>query len=310
VEVGEFRILTLGTARFRRLIDLKRLTNLGRSKFVMRNSRAGLPGLAEAAAGILATPDPWQKAALSAQTAQAWASGQLHEKALSGPPPGRPARPEAPPLRLPRDVPRRRIGPSARGRIALLHALAHIELNAIDLAWDILARFSSIPLPRAFRGDWVRVAAEEAQHFLMLSRRLTDLGAAYGDLPAHDGLWEAAEETSGDLLARLAVVPLVLEARGLDVTPGMIERLSAVGDTESADILRRIYGDEIGHVAVGKRWFDFVCAQRNLTPDETWRRLVATHFKGTVKPPFNEAARRQAGMAAEFYAPLKVEIRP
>ncbi len=270
----------------------------------MRICGSATSGLAEAAAGILATPDPWEKAALSARTAQAWASGHLHERALPGPPPGRPARPDTPPLRPPREVPRRRIGPGTRGRIALLHALAHIELNAIDLAWDILARFSSLPLPHAFRGDWVRVAAEEAQHFLLLSERLTTLGAAYGDFPAHDGLWEAAEATSGDLLARLAVVPLVLEARGLDVTPGMIERLSAVGDNESADILRRIYADEIGHVTIGKHWFDHICAQRGLAPGETWRALVATHFKGAIKPPFNEPARRQAGMEAGFYEPL------
>ncbi len=261
--------------------------------------------MAEAAAAILATPDPWEKAALSARTAQAWAAGHLNERALVSPPPERPARPEAPALRPPREVPRRRIGPSPGGRVALLHALAHIELNAIDLAWDILARFSHDPLPRAFKDDWVRVAAEEAQHFLLLSERLTALDAAYGDFPAHDGLWEAAEATAGDLLARLAVVPLVLEARGLDVTPPMIERLSAVGDSQSADILRRIYADEIGHVAIGKRWFDFVCAQRALTPGETWRRLVRTHFKGVVKPPFNEPARRQAGMEAGFYEPLE-----
>jgi uncharacterized ferritin-like protein (DUF455 family) len=270
----------------------------------MKICQSGSPGLAEAAAAILATPDPWAKAALSARTARAWAGGQLNERPLSGPPPGRPARPGAPPLRPPREVPRRRIGPSPKGRIALLHALAHIELNAIDLAWDILARFSSAPLPRAFRDDWVRVAAEEAEHFLLLSERLTALGAAYGDFPAHDGLWEAAEATAGDLLARLAVVPLVLEARGLDVTPGMIERLSAVGDDRSADILRHIYCDEIGHVAIGKRWFDHVCAQRALVPEETWRQLVATHFKGVVKPPFNGPARRQAGMEAGFYEPL------
>lgn len=269
-----------------------------------------MPGLAEAAAGILANPDPWEKAALSARVAQAWAKGELHEQALSHPLPERPGRPEAPVLRPPREVPRRRIGPGDRGRIALLHALTHIELNAIDLAWDLLARFSSPALPRAFRDDWVRVAAEEAQHFLLLSERLGELGAAYGDLPAHDGLWEAAVATAGDLLARLAVVPLVLEARGLDVAPGMIERLNAVGDTGSADILGRIYSDEIGHVAIGKRWFDFICAQRGLVPEATWRTLVARHFKGAVKPPFNEAARRQAGMEAGFYTPQDAALHP
>ena len=151
-------------------------------------------------------------------------------------------------------MPRRRNFGSQAGRIALIHALAHIELNAIDLAWDIIARFHDNRLPRAFYDDWVGVAAEEAEHFALLADRLAALGAAYGDLPAHDGLWEAAAATAHDLLARLAIVPLVLEARGLDVTPEMILRLERADDTASAAILGRIYQDEIGHVAVGMRW--------------------------------------------------------
>ncbi len=201
-------------------------------------------------------------------------------------------------------MPRRSIGAAPKGRIALLHALAHIELNAIDLAWDLIARFSGDRLPRAFYDDWVAVADDEARHFALLSRRLADLGAAYGDLPAHDGLWQAAGDTRHDLLARLAVVPLVLEARGLDVTPAMIAKLEAAGDRESAAVLRVVYRDEIGHVAAGKRWFDWACERAGRAPAETWRALVARHFKGTLKPPFNEAARLEAGMAPETYRPL------
>lgn len=217
---------------------------------------------------------------------------------------GRPGRPERPLLLAPREMPKRRSGRTPEGRVALLHALAHIELNAIDLAYDILARFAGPDLPRGFYDDWVRVADEEAKHFLMLSGRLAEFGAAYGDLPAHDGLWQAAETTAHDLLARLAVVPLVLEARGLDVTPAMIERLDGFGDRESADVLRVIYRDEIGHVAIGKRWFDWLCADRELEPRKTWRDLVRRHFKGAIKPPFNDDARAAAGFDIADYTGL------
>ncbi|MDA0340789.1 MAG: ferritin-like domain-containing protein, partial [Proteobacteria bacterium] len=220
----------------------------------------------------------------------------------------RPARPARPALRLPRDLPKRKISRDSTGRIALLHALAHIELNAIDLAWDMIARFAGADLPRAFFDDWVGVAVEESGHFALLDQRLAALGAEYGDLPAHDGLWAAAEATAHDLLARLAVVPLVLEARGLDVTPAMISRLRAVDDAPSADILEIIYRDEIGHVAVGKRWFDHVVAIRGLQPVATWQDLVRRYFKGGVKPPFNIAAREAAGFSAAFYGPLGDEF--
>lgn len=196
---------------------------------------------------------------------------------------------------------RRRNFGTAMGRIALLHALAHIELNAIDLAWDIVARFGDAGLPRAFFDDWQQVAAEESAHFALLAARLGVLGAEYGDLPAHDGLWEAAAATAHDPLARLAIVPLVLEARGLDVTPGMIVRLERAGDVESAAILARIYRDEIGHVAAGRRWFEFLCASRGLDPHRAFRELVGCHFAGLLKPPFNHAAREAAGFPAEYY---------
>jgi uncharacterized ferritin-like protein (DUF455 family) len=219
-------------------------------------------------------------------------------------PPLRPARPQHPQLLPPRQMPKRRNFGSVASRIALLHALAHIELNAIDLAWDIVARFAASGMPDAFFDDWVCVAADEARHFQLLSVRLDELGASYGDLPAHDGLWEAAIATAGDLLARLAVVPLVLEARGLDVTPAMIVRLDHAGDPQSAAILRLIYEQEIGHVAIGRRWFDFLCAADGLDPAPVFHDRVRRFFRGELKPPFNRAARDAAGFPAEYYEPL------
>ena len=201
-------------------------------------------------------------------------------------------------------MPRRRNLGSPAGRAALLHALAHIELNAIDLALDLLARFAGEDLPRAFCDDWVGVAAEEARHFMLLTRRLGEMGLAYGDLPAHDGLWEAAEATKGDLLARLAVVPLVLEARGLDVTPLMAARLEAAGDRDSARLLRRIAQEEIGHVAIGRRWFEHACRREGLDPVSVFHERVRRCFRGELKPPFNRSAREAAGLTAAFYEPL------
>jgi len=257
--------------------------------------------LTEAAVGVLSTSEAAHKAAASRAAAAAWREGTITTIGAAIPP-ERPARPANPELRRPGDMPRRGAGQSAAGRIALLHAIAHIELNAIDLAWDIVARFAGDDLPRAFFDDWVKVADEEAKHFTLLSGRLGTLGAAYGDLPAHDGLWEAAAATAHDLLARLAVVPLVLEARGLDVTPQMIARMTRFGDAETAAVLTTIYKEEIGHVAIGMRWFAYECDRRGLAPEPTWRALVAEHFKGALKPPFNDEARAQAGMAQSFYA--------
>jgi uncharacterized ferritin-like protein (DUF455 family) len=254
------------------------------------------------AVAILATADPAAKASASRRLADIWNAGEL-EVGDAAPPP-RPARPARPQLRPPKEMPKRRAFGSLAGRIALLHAIAHIELNAIDLAWDIIARFSREPLPRGFFDDWVGVAAEEALHFELLAQRLADFGAHYGDLPAHDGLWESAAATADDLLARLAVVPLVLEARGLDVTPEMAATLDRVGDSQSAAVLRRIYRDEIGHVAVGVRWFDELCRARGLIPEETFRERVGRYFKGELKPPFNREARAAAGFPARYYEPL------
>jgi uncharacterized ferritin-like protein (DUF455 family) len=258
--------------------------------------------LTSGAVAILATAEPAAKASASRRLAEIWDAGGL-DIGDSVPPP-RPVRPARPQLRPPKEMPKRRTFGSPAGRIALLHALAHIELNAIDLAWDIIARFSREPLPRAFFDDWVGVAAEEGIHFELLVQRLADFGARYGDLPAHDGLWESAAATADDVLARLAVVPLVLEARGLDVTPQMVATLERVGDSQSAAVLRRIYTDEIDHVAAGVRWFDELCRTRGLIPDETFRQLVPRYFKGELKPPFNHEARAAAGFPARYYEPF------
>jgi uncharacterized ferritin-like protein (DUF455 family) len=258
--------------------------------------------LASGAVAILATAEPAGKIRLSRALAARWREGAIEVGRAT--PPDRPARPARPVLLPPRDMKRRRNIAAPAGRIALIHALAHIELNAIDLAWDIVARFSEEDLPRAFFDDWAGVAAEEAEHFALLDARLTALGGAYGALPAHDGLWEAAHATAGDLLARLAVVPLILEARGLDVTPAMTVRLEKAGDWESAAILRRLYDDEIGHVAVGARWFNHLCAARGLDPAATFQDKAQRYFAGALKPPFNRDARDRAGFPAAYYAPL------
>lgn len=292
------RLALVRVQRVRYSLDARNRPNAGPER-----SMNLAPDLSSAAMTVLTTPQAAEKAHQATAMAAAWRTGQLAPGGVVRLP-TRPARPERPVLLPPRDVPRRRIGPAPEGRIALLHALAHIELNAIDLAADILARFPEEDMPRGFYDDWVRVVEEEGRHFLMLVGRLAELGAAYGDLPAHDGLWEAAMETSGDLLARLAVVPLVLEARGLDVTPAMIDKLKRAGDAASASILEVIYQEEIGHVAAGKRWFDHLAGRRGLEPRTAWQGLVRQHFRGTLKPPFNEEARQAAGLPSAFYASL------
>jgi uncharacterized ferritin-like protein (DUF455 family) len=249
---------------------------------------------------VLSAAEPAEKVALSHRVARAWRDGALAAVGTARPP-ERPARPAKPELKNPHEMPRRRGAGARANRIALLHAVAHIELNAIDLAWDLIARFAAPDLPRAFFDDWVTVAEQEATHHTLVAARLTELGASYGDLPAHDGLWQAARATAHDLLARLAIVPLVLEARGLDVTPGMIEKLRRQGDEASVAALELIYREEIGHVAAGERWFRWECERRGVDPVTTYRDLVRRHHGGGLKPPFNHTARDRAGFAAAFY---------
>lgn len=261
--------------------------------------------LAAAAAAIVAAPDPGEKVRLAQASADAWLGRRLSSgpTILAAAMPERPGRPAKPDLLPPRAMPRRSTQ-GAKGRIALLHSLAHIELNAVDMTWDLVGRFLHVPMPLSYLDDWVRVGLDEARHFEIVARRLAQLGAAYGDLPAHDGLWQAAQATGDSLLARIAVVPLVLEARGLDVSPGLIESLIRSGDEQSAAVIAVIYRDEKRHVAVGARWFRFLCDREGLVPEPTFHALVRKHFRGSIKPPFNDAARSEAGLTPGFYKPL------
>ncbi|GAB4362109.1 MAG: ferritin-like domain-containing protein [Oricola sp.] len=260
--------------------------------------------LRAAAVAALSAADLDEKVAITRAAHERWRRRQLSLRAPSDPAvPDRPGRPERPELVAPRLLRKRSLN-SQRGRIALMHALAHIELNAIDLALDIVARFAAMRIPLSFFDNWMQVADDEARHFTLLRDRLRSLGADYGDLPAHDGLWQAATDTRGDLVARLAIVPLVLEARGLDVTPGLAGNLRAFGDEETAQILDVIYTDEKTHVAVGAKWFRFFCARQSVNAAERFRVLVRRHFHGHIKPPFNDRARSAAGLTPLFYRSL------
>jgi len=239
-----------------------------------------------------ATPD--DKPALTLAMADAFARGELAIQMHAPPPepirmPGRPPRPR---LVHPRDLPRRGFG-SDEGRAAFIHAVAHIEFNAIDLAWDAVYRFRG--MPNAFYADWVSVARDEARHFGMLRARLRELGHDYGDFDAHNGLWEMAEKTAHDGLARMALVPRVLEARGLDVTPGMIVKLRSLGDDATADILDVILREEVAHVAAGSRWYRWHCERAGVEPRARFRELLRKHATGVLHKPFNTEARLQAG---------------
>lgn len=202
---------------------------------------------------------------------------------------GRPGRPL---LVSPGQLPRRRLG-SVEGRQALVHAVAHIEFNAVNLALDAALRFDG--MPDDYYHDWLRVAADEVRHFRMLRARLGELGIDYGELPAHNGLWDMAERTAHDVLVRMALVPRVLEARGLDVTPGMIERLREAGDAATVELLEIILEEEEAHVAIGTRWFRYLCRQRGLESEATFAGLLRQYYKGQLRGPFNHSARQRAG---------------
>lgn len=210
---------------------------------------------------------------------------------LSIPIPGRPPRPL---LVAPRELKSRGLG-SPAGRLALLHAVAHIEFNAINLALDAMYRFRD--MPAAYYRDWYSVALDESRHFELLTRRLAELGGQYGNLPAHNGLWDAACNTAESCLERMALVPRVLEARGLDVTPAMIERLERAGDIATIAILRVILSEEVGHVEIGTRWFRHCCQLAGVDADQTFLDLVRRHSSGAIRRPFNDAARLVAGFS-------------
>jgi len=265
--------------------------------------------LFDAAYACLIATEIDQKLHLTETHAAAWRAGALSHEAEAAPvqtleTPGLPARLQ---LVAPRDLPRRRLSTPA-GHAALLHAIAHIEFNAINLAWDAVYRFRD--LPRAYYDDWVRVADEERQHFQLLRAHLQQFNADYGDFPAHNGWWELALETASDPLLRMALVPRVMEARGLDVTPGIMARLADKGDQRAVEILQIILRDEIGHVAAGSRWFRVLCTERGLVPETTFIALIQQHLNGQLRPPFHLEARLAAGFDASELAQLATLCPP
>ncbi len=260
-------------------------------------------GLFNAAYQSLMTADVDEKLSMTQMVAKQWKERSLslqHSIAMPQkiPQPGRPARPQ---LVAPRDLPRRRLS-TPEGHAALLHSVTHIEFNAINLAWDAVYRFRD--MPEAFYDDWVHIAQQESEHFQLLREHLRTFGYDYGDFAAHNGLWEMAVKTDFDVLVRMALVPRVLEARGLDVTPAMMKKLQACGDQAAVEILHIILREEIEHVAAGSRWFRYACAQQNRHPESTFRDLIREHLQGELRPPFHVEARLAAGFSREELAAL------
>jgi uncharacterized ferritin-like protein (DUF455 family) len=264
--------------------------------------KVGKCNLFDSALACLACSDPVVKVELTRVFAANVASGRL-DLAAHDPiqPMGAPGRPDRPRLVAPRQLPARGLG-SVEGRASLVHAVAHIEFNAINLALDAVYRFRD--MPPAYYRDWAAVAADEARHFSLLITRLGELGFGYGDFDAHDGLWDMAMRTAGSCVARMALVPRVLEARGLDVTPGMIERLRRVNDDATVAILETILREEVEHVAAGSRWFAWCCERDGVEPQATFERLLDAHLRGALRGPFNIEARLRAGFTAEELARL------
>jgi uncharacterized ferritin-like protein (DUF455 family) len=261
------------------------------------------PDLFSVALRCLEVSDPSEKVRLTGFFARQYRDGLLRVDQTipvkSLPVPGRPEQPE---LVSPAKLVRRSIN-TPKGLQALIHAICHIEFNAINLALDAIYRFRD--MPDQYYADWWQVAEEEAYHFSLLREHLVQLGSDYGCYPAHNGLWEMACKTDHDVLVRMALVPRVLEARGLDVTPGMIKKLQAAGDLRSVNILEIILRDEIGHVAIGSRWFQALCEQRDLDPEPTFASLVIEYMKGSLKGPFYEEGRLQAGFSIQELNSLK-----
>lgn len=247
--------------------------------------------------------DPQAKVTQTAQLATDWQAGLVpcahHEKAQRIAVPGRPDRPT---LVAPRELSKRSAF-TTEGRAALIHSLCHIEFNAINLALDAVYRFAG--MPEQYYADWLQVAREEASHFQLLAEHLSSLGFHYGDFSAHNGLWEMAVETDHDVMVRMALVPRVMEARGLDVTPAIMEKLDKAGDNQAVAILQIIHRDEVGHVKIGTRWFRFLCEQRKLEPLTTFKHLLHEHMKGQLRGPFDHVTRKQAGFTADELAYLE-----
>lgn len=246
--------------------------------------------------------DPLEKVSQTQALYQRWLDGELtiSETELTVPEePGRPAKPE---LVEPRDLPRRR-KTAESGNASLLHAITHIEFNAINLGLDAVARFAG--LPKQFYDDWIRVAYEESQHFMLLREYILGLGYDYGDFPAHSGMWDMAKKTHHDPLIRMALVPRVLEARGLDVTPKMMNKLRGHGELRAVEILEIILKEEIGHVKIGTEWFNYLCDQRDLDPLVVFKDLLDNYFEGELRGPFFTEARKEAGFTDEEMALLE-----
>lgn len=251
----------------------------------------------EAAFSCIQINDPFEKAACAQALYKRWLANELDqvscneaERIMT------PGRPERPKLVSPRKVPKRSFH-SPQGLTRLAHAIAHIEFNAINLALDAVYRFRS--MPHEYYTDWLRVAAEESSHFLMLEKYLKDKDSCYGEYDAHNGLWEMALKTDDDVMVRMALVPRVLEARGLDVTPGMITKLKTVGEQQLVEILQVIHREEIGHVRIGTRWFNYICEQRALSPGEVFTELLNDYMQGVIHGPFDEESRIKAGFSED-----------
>jgi uncharacterized ferritin-like protein (DUF455 family) len=263
--------------------------------------------LRQAALHWLGETDPARKAKQTIVLATAWKEGSLALDAEGGLQPqcALPGRPSLPELISPKFVKHRAMN-TLEGRAAMIHALTHIEFNAINLALDAIWRFAG--MPRDYYADWLQVAGEEALHFSLLSAHLQTLGYRYGDFPAHNSLWEMADKTSGDVLARMALVPRTLEARGLDASPSMRAKLAQAGDQAAAEILDIILRDEIGHVAIGNRWYNLLCDERGLDPVVTYATLVQQYKAPTLRGPFNLSARREAGFSEAELRALSISV--
>lgn len=252
----------------------------------------------EAARAALMIEDPDEKCAATMQLRTDWCASALAVLQADDDPhavivPGRPARPK---LVAPQQLFNRRVG-TPEGHAAMLHAIAHIEFNAINLALDCVHRFRS--MPRSFHDDWIKVAAEEAYHFGLVQARLLSLGYCYGDFPAHNGLWDMACRTADDVLARMALVPRVLEARGLDATPPIADKLRSIGDHDSVGVLEIILRDEVGHVAIGDHWFRVCCLERSLDPEASYVDLIKRFNAPWPQPPLHREARLAAGFSVD-----------
>ena len=262
--------------------------------------------LTEMAKLILSTTEAVDKVKLSEKYATAWQEDRKSRKVIKIGQvecPDTPSRPSKPKLLPPRLMPKRKFG-TELGRVALLHSVAHIELNAIDLHWDMIARFSNIQFPLSFYDDWVKAAQDETKHFQLLSKLLQERDSFYGALPAHDSMWESARLTNADIFGRLAIVPMVLEARGLDVTPNMIKLFEKAGEQKAVEFLKIIYSEEVNHVSYGSKWFNYLCGRDGIDPTSTFHSLVKKYFHSKLKPPFNEEKRAAGGLPPDFYWPL------